>query len=115
MSKMLIMLLTGKDNINTEMVSFSFAFNAVRHARATVEFLFLGRGVRAANENQKGSPRFFEQIVLLEKKGIPVKIWKASMAGERLSEKDIFPRIEMVPGGVEIKTKIEDGYSILTF
>ena len=115
MSKMLIMLLTRKDNINTEMVSFSFTFDAVRHARATVEFLFLGRGVRAANENQKGSPQFPEQIDLLKKEGIPVKIWKASMAGERLSEKDIFPGIEMVLGGVETKARIEDGYSILAF
>ena len=115
MSKMLIMLLTGKGSINAEIVFFSFAFNAVRHARATVEFLFLGRGIRAANDNQEDSPQFPEQIDLLKKEGIPVKIWKASMAGERLSEKDIFPGIEMVLGDVETNTRIEDGYSILAF
>ena len=46
MSKILVMLITGKENINTEMVAFSFAFNAVKNAKANVEFLFLGRGVQ---------------------------------------------------------------------
>jgi tRNA 2-thiouridine synthesizing protein D len=115
MSKMLVMLLTGKDNINAEMVSFSFAFNAVKNANATVEFLFLGRGVQAANKNQKSSPQFLEQIDMLKKEGIPLKICKVSMAGEGLTEKDIFPGIEMVFGGVETNTRVEEGYSVLTF
>ena len=32
MAKILVMLITGKENINTEMVAFSFAFNAVKNA-----------------------------------------------------------------------------------
>jgi len=115
MSKMLVMLTTGKDNINTEMVAFSFAFNAVKNAKAIVEFLFLGRGVQAANRNQKSSPQFLDQINMLKAEGIPVKICKVSMAGEGLTENDIFPGIEMVFGGVETNAKIEEGYSVLTF
>ncbi len=115
MAKMLVILLTGKDNINQEMVSFNFAINAVRNARATVEFMFLGRGVQAANRNQKSSPQFLEQIEELKKAGIPVKICKVSMAGEGLTENDIFPGIEMVLGGVETNARIEDGYSVITF
>ena len=57
MAKILVMLVTGKENINAEMVAFSFAFNAVKNAKSNVEFLFLGRGVQAANKNQKSSPQ----------------------------------------------------------
>ena len=41
MSKMLVILITGKDNINTEMVAFSFTANAVKNAKSTVEFMYL--------------------------------------------------------------------------
>lgn len=115
MAKILVMLITGKENINTEMVAFSFAFNAAKNAKANVELLFLGRGVQAANKNQKSSPQFLEQINMLKSEGIPVKICKVSMAGEGLNENDIFPGIEMVLGGVETNERIEDGYTVITF
>ena len=94
MSKILVMLITGKENINTEMVAFSFAFNAVKNAKADVELLFLGRGVQAANRNQKNSPQFLDQIDMLMAEGIPMRICKVSMAGEGLTENDIFPKLE---------------------
>ena len=115
MAKILVMLITGKDNINTEMVSFNFAVNAVKNAKADVEFLFLGRGVQAADKGQKSSPQFAEQVDELLKSGVKVKICKVSMAGEGMTEADIFPGIEMVLGGVEVNSKIENGYSIITF
>ena len=115
MSKILVMLITGKDNINTEMVAFSFAFNAVKNAKANVEFLFLGRGVQAANKNQKSSPQFLDQINMLKNEGIPLKICKVSMAGEGLTENDIFSGLESVYGGVEVDSRIQDGYSVITF
>ncbi len=115
MAKILVILITGKENINTEMVAFSFAFNAVKNAKANVEFLFLGRGVQAANRNQKSSPQFLEQINMLKSEGIPLKVCKVSMAGEGLSESDIFPGLEMVMGGVETNDRIEDGYTVMTF
>ena len=115
MAKILVMLITGKDNVNTEMVSFSFAYNAVKNAGAEVEFLFLGRGVQAANKNQKSSPQFLEQINMLRSENIPLKICKVSMAGEGLTENDIFPNLESVLGGVEVNDRIEDGYSVVTF
>ena len=62
MAKILVMLITGKENINNEMVAFNFAVNAVRNAKATVEFMFLGRGAQAANKRQKSSPQFMEQV-----------------------------------------------------
>jgi hypothetical protein len=115
MAKILVMLITGKDNINTEMVAFSFAFNAVKNAKADVEFLFLGRGVQAANKHQKSSPQFLDQINMLRNEGIPLKICKVSMAGEGLTEDEIFPDIDMVLGGVETNDRIEDGYTVITF
>ena len=115
MSKILVMLITGKDNINTEMVAFSFTFNAVKNAKANVEFLFLGRGVQAANKHQKSSPQFEDQINMLRNEGIPLKICKISMSGEGLTEDDIFPGIDLVLGGVETDKRIEDGYTVITF
>ncbi len=115
MAKILVMLITGKENIHTEMVSFNFAVNAVKNAKATVEFLLLGRGVQAADKRQKNSTQFEEQIKAIEEAGIPVKICKVSMAGEGLTDKDIFPGIEMVLGGVETNERIEEGYSVMTF
>ncbi|MDG7044878.1 MAG: DsrE family protein [Nitrososphaerota archaeon] len=115
MSKMLVMLTTGKDDVNSEMVAFSFAFNAVKNAKAEVELLFLGRGVQAANKNQKNSPQFLEQVNMLKAEGIPLRICKVSMAGEGLKEDDIFPDIDMVFGGVETDRKIDEGYTVITF
>jgi hypothetical protein len=115
MAKILVMLITGKENINTQMVSFNFAVNLVRNANATVEFLFLGRGVEAADKRHKNSPQFQEQIESLKNSGIPVKICKVSMAAEGMSQNDIFPDIEMVLGGVETNNRIGEGYSVITF
>lgn len=115
MSKILVILLIGKDNINSEMVAFNFAKNAVQNARATVEFMFMGRGVQAANKNQKSSPQFMEQIETLKKLSIPIKICEMSMSGEGLTDNDIFPGLDKVYGAVETDTKIQEGYSVITF
>ena len=115
MAKILVMLVMGKENINAEMVAFSFAFNTVKNTKSNVEFLFLGRGVQAANKNQKSSPQFLEQINLLRSEAIPLKICKVSMSGEGLTENDIFSGLEPVYGGVEIDSRIQDGYSVITF
>lgn len=115
MGKILVMLITGKDNINTEMVAFNFAANAVKNAKSTVEFMFLGRGVQAANKKQKSSPQFKEQLEILQKMSIPVKICEVSMTGEGLTGDDIFPGLELVYGAVETDARIQDGYSVITF
>jgi len=115
MAKILVMLITGKENINTEMVAFNFAVNAVKNAKATVEFMFLGRGAQAANKKQKSSPQFMEQVESLKKLSIPVKICEVSMAGEGLAKDDIFPGLELVYGAVEADARIQDGYSVITF
>ncbi|MDG6929753.1 MAG: DsrE family protein, partial [Nitrososphaerota archaeon] len=106
MAKIVVMLITGKENINSEMVAFNFAINSVKNAKAAVEFLFLGRGVEAAVKGQKSSPQFEEQINQMKALGIPVKICKVSMQGEGLTEEDVFPGMEQVMGGVEVNSKI---------
>jgi hypothetical protein len=44
-----------------------------------------------------------------------MRICKVSMAGEGLTENDIFPKLESVYGGVEVDARIRDGYSVITF
>lgn len=109
------MLLTGKENIQAEMVAFNFSFNAVKNAGSKVEFLFLGRGVQAANKIQKSSPQFEEQVNMLRREGIPMKICQVSMAVEGLTNDDIFPGLEMVYGAVETDARIQEGYTVITF
>jgi hypothetical protein len=115
MAKIPVMLITGKENINTEMVAFNFAINAVKNARAKVEFMFPGTGAQAANKRQKGSPQFMEQIEGMKKLSIPVKIREVSVAGEELAKDDTFPGLELVYGAVEADARIQDGYSVITF
>ena len=115
MAKILVILITGKENINTEMVAFNFAANAVKNAKSTIEFMFLGRGVQAANKRQKSSPQFMDLVETLKKLSIPVKICKVSLEGEGLSGDDIFPGLETVYGAVEADARIQDGYSVITF
>ena len=87
----------------------------MKNTNAKVEFLFLGRGVQAANKNQKTSAQVEEQIDLLNKSGIPLKICQVSMAAEGLTGDDIFPGISMVFGAVETNAKIDEGYAPITF
>ena len=115
MAKILVVVLTGKDNIHAEMVAFNFSINTVKNAHAVVEMLFLGRGVQAVNKKQAKSQQFKEQIENAIKNGIPVKACSVSLKNEGLSEDDIFPDVSLVLGGVEINQKIEEGYTVITF
>jgi hypothetical protein len=115
LAKILVLLLTGKENIHAEMVAFNFAINAVKNAHSTLEFLFLGRGVQALNSRQKNSPQFLEQIEGLRRAGCTVKACKVSLESEGLDESSIFGNIDLVLGGVEVNSKIEEGFSVISF
>ena len=115
MAKILVMVNTGKDNINTEIVAFNFSIKAATVAKATVEMLFLGRGVEAVNKNQQSSPQFKEQVDAALAAHIPLKACKVNLAIEGLTEAGIFPGIEPVLGAVETDARIEDGYTVITF
>ncbi|MGC8630051.1 MAG: DsrE family protein [Thermoplasmata archaeon] len=115
MAKILVMVLSGKSNIQAEMVAFNFSINAVKNAHAEVEMLFLGQGVQAANKKQANAPQFREQIENAVNVGIPVKACSVSLKNEGLTETDVFPDVKLVLGGVETNQKIEEGYSVITF
>ncbi len=115
MAKILVMVLSGKSNIQAEMVAFNFSVNAVKNAHAEIEILFLGQGVQVANKKQANSQQFKDQIENAIKAGIPVKACSVSLKNEGLSESDIFSDVSLVLGGVETNQKIEEGYTVLTF
>ncbi|BAB59784.1 hypothetical protein [Thermoplasma volcanium GSS1] len=115
MAKMLVMVITGKENINTEMVAFNFAINSVQNAKATVEMLFLGRGVEAILKNQNNSDTFLAQINKARSLGIRLTVCSVSMKSLGIEDSMIFENIEKVMGGVETNAKIEEGYSVITF
>ncbi len=115
MAKILVMVNTGKDNINTEMVAFNFSVKAATVAKATVEMLFIGRGVEAVNKRQQNSPQFEEQVKAALAAGVALTACKVSLAMEGLTEADIFDGVKPVLGAVETNEKIEQGYSVVTF
>jgi hypothetical protein len=73
MAKILVVVITGKENINTEMVAFNFAVNTARNAGATVEMLFLGRGIQALNSRQRNSAEFGRQMEEGRSAGVTLK------------------------------------------
>lgn len=115
MAKILVIVYTGKGNIQAEMVAFNFSLNTVKNAHAELEMLFMGQGVQALNKKQANSQQFKEQIEKARELGIAIKACSVSMKNEGLDENDIFPGIEQVLGGVETNKKIEEGYSVITF
>ncbi|MDP8012203.1 MAG: DsrE family protein [Thermoplasmata archaeon] len=115
MAKILVMVLTGKSNIQGEMVAFNFSINAVKNANAEIEMLFLGQGVQAVNKKQANSGQFKEQISKAKEVGITLKACSVSIKNEGLTESDIFPEVELVLGGVETNKKIEEGYTVISF
>jgi tRNA 2-thiouridine synthesizing protein D len=115
MSRLLVIVLTGKENLHAEMVAFNFAINSARNAGAEVEMLFLGRGVQALNARQKNSHEFQAQLEAARKMNIALKGCSVSAEAEGLRKEDIFEGIEMVMGGVEVSRRIEEGFVPLTF
>jgi len=115
MAKILVMVNTGKDNINTEMVAFNFSIKAATVAKAQVEMLFLGRGVEAVNKDQQNSPQFKEQVDAALAAGIPLRACRVSLAMEGLTEANLFPGVQPVLGAVETSSKIDEGYAVITF
>ncbi|WP_010901010.1 DsrE family protein [Thermoplasma acidophilum] len=115
MAKMLVMVITGKENINTEMVAFNFAINSVQNAKAQVELLFLGRGVEALFKNQNNSDTFLAQVQKARSLGIRLTVCSVSMKSLGVTDEMIFEGIEKVMGGVETAARIDDGYQVITF
>lgn len=112
---MLVMVITGKENINTEMVAFNFAINSVQNAKATVEMLFLGRGVEALFKNQNNSDSFFAQVQKARSLNIKLTVCSVSMKSLGVTDDMIFEGIDKVMGGVETAARIDEGYQVITF
>ncbi|WP_297218055.1 DsrE family protein [Thermoplasma sp.] len=115
MAKMLVMVITGKENINTEMVAFNFAINSVQNAHAQVEMLFLGRGVEAVLKNQNNSDTFLAQIQKARSLNIRLTICSVSMKSLGITDEMIFEGLDKVMGGVETAARIDEGYQVITF
>lgn len=115
MSKILVIVTTGKENINAEMVAFNFALNTKKNAGAEVEMLFLGRGIQALNAKQRNSDQFAAQVENVLKAGIKVKGCSVSAEAEGIEKSALFPGVDAVMGGIEVNRKIEEGYVPLTF
>ena len=54
MAKIFVILTKGKDDLNMVNVAANFSYNAVKNAGATVNFMFLGRGVENLLKDSNG-------------------------------------------------------------
>jgi hypothetical protein len=79
-----------------------------------VELLLLGPGVEILRSNQKNSPQFEQELTELRNAGVQITVCEVSLASLGLTRDQMFDA-DAVKGGVEIGTRIMQGWNVLTF
>ncbi|MGC8584945.1 MAG: DsrE family protein [Thermoplasmata archaeon] len=114
MTKILTVIITGKENINRVNVAFNFSIVARKNGNE-VEMLFIGPGVQIVNKKHAFSQMFYSSIKNGMDLGIRVKACINSINNEGLTKEDIFEGVEFVGGAVETSERIKEGYIPVTF
>ena len=115
MAKMLVILTKGKDDLNMANVAANFSYNSVKNAGATVNFMFLGRGVENLLKDSNGIKPIVDLVNNMKSVGIGITYCKVSAKGLGLSEEQMLEGIPPVMGGVQTAKMIDEGFSVITF
>ncbi len=115
MAKIFVILTKGKDDLNMVNVAANFSYNAVKNAGATVNFMFLGRGVENLLKDSNGIKPIIDLVDKMKSENIDVTYCKVSTKGLGLNEDQMLGGIEPVMGGVQTAKKIDEGFSVITF
>lgn len=110
----LVVLTTGKEAFVRANAVLQMTTMVARTGGGSVELLFLGPGVECLRSNQKNSPQFGEQLRLLSEAGVRVCVCEVSLESLGLTDDQRFAA-EPVKGGVEVATRIAEGWAVLTF
>jgi hypothetical protein len=79
-----------------------------------VELLLLGPGVEFVRSNQKNSPQFEQQLKALRQAGVHISVCEVSVASLGLTRDQMFDA-DVVRGGVEVGTRIVQGWNVSSF
>jgi hypothetical protein len=115
MAKMFVILTKGKDDLNMVNVAANFSYNSVKNGEATVNFMFLGRGVENLLKDSNGIKPIVDLVNLMKSVGIEVTYCKVSAKGLGLNEGQMLEGVDPVMGGVHAVKKIDEGFSVITF
>lgn len=110
----LVVLTTGKEAFVRANAVLQMTLMVHRTAQTPVELLFLGPGVEILRANQKNSPQFAQQLAALREAGVRLAVCAVSLDSLGLTSDQMFAA-DSVQGGVEVATRIQAGWHVLTF
>jgi len=110
----LVVLTTGKEDFVRANAVLQMTLMVRRTGKMPVEILFLGPGVEILRSNQKNSPQFTKELTGLRGEGVQVAVCEVSLESLGLTKDQMF-QADTVKGGVEIATRLAEGWKVLTF
>lgn len=110
----LVVLTTGKEAFVRANAVLQMTLMVRKTSQMPVELLLLGPGVEVLRSNQKNSPQFEQQLTGLDEAGVRVTVCEVSLESLGLTKDQMF-EAESVKGGVEVATRLGEGWHVLTF
>lgn len=110
----LVVLTTGKEAFVRANAVLQMTLMVRKSGEMPVELLLLGPGVEILRSNQKSSPQFEQALTALREAGVQVAVCEVSLESLGLTEDQRF-EAETVKGGVEVATRLQAGWNVLTF
>lgn len=110
----LVVLATGKEAFVRANAVLQMTLMIRKTGQMPVELLFFGPGVEILRSNQKNSPQFEQQLGALRDEGVHITVCEVSLESLGLT-KDQMYEADPVKGGVEVGTRIKQGWNVLTF
>ncbi|MDA8076233.1 MAG: DsrE family protein [Actinomycetota bacterium] len=109
----LVVLTTGKESFVRANAVLQMTLMVRKTAETPVELLLLGPGVEILRSNQKNSPQFDQELTALREAGVQVAVCQVSLESLGLTKDQMF-EAEAVKGGVEVATRLQAGWHVLT-
>jgi hypothetical protein len=110
----LVVLTTGKEAFVRANAILQLTLMVRKTSQQPVELLALGPGVEVFRSNQRNSPQFGQQLDALREAGVRLAVCEVSLENLGLTSDQMFAA-ESVRGGVEVATKMAEGWDVLTF
>ncbi len=110
----LVVLTTGKEAFVRANAVLQMTLMVRRTGKMPVELLFLGPGVEILRSNQKNSPQFDHELAALREAGVNLTVCEVSLESLGLTKDQMFDA-NTVKGGVEVATRLQAGWHVLTF
>jgi len=110
----LVVLSTGKEAFVRANAVLQLAGVVKQTSGGRVELLFLGPGIEVLRANQRNSPQFAQQLEGLRQAEVEIAACETSLENLGLTSDQMLPAT-IVKGGVEVATRISEGWQVLTF